>query len=54
MAFQAVGVPDAPVRHVDVFWYTGQFLYSDYAALQRSETERKVLLRQLDSALPPS
>ncbi|MBD8492334.1 energy transducer TonB [Pseudomonas syringae] len=44
--------PDAPLGHVDVFWYTGQFLHSDYAALQRSETERKALLRQRDSALP--
>lgn len=44
--------PKAPLNKVDVFWYTGQFLFSSYAALLRSEDERKVLLEQLGQSIP--
>lgn len=44
--------PDAPLSKVDLFWYTGQFLFSSYAALQLGEEQRKVLLRQLEQAMP--
>ncbi len=41
-----------PLNKVDVFWYTGQFLFSSYAALLRSEDERKILLEQLGLLVP--
>ncbi|MBX8531746.1 energy transducer TonB [Pseudomonas cichorii] len=44
--------PEEPLNKVDVFWYTGQFLFSSYAALLRSEDERKVLLVQLGKSIP--
>ncbi|MCV4285177.1 energy transducer TonB [Pseudomonas capsici] len=44
--------PEEPLNKVDVFWYTGQFLFSSYAALLRSEDERKVLLEQLGLLVP--
>ncbi|AHF65403.1 energy transducer TonB [Pseudomonas cichorii] len=44
--------PEEPLNKVDVFWYTGQFLFSSYAALLRSEDERKLLLEQLGRLVP--
>lgn len=42
----------APLSKVDVFWYTGQFLHSSYAALQLDDEKRQVLLGQLEDAIP--
>ena len=44
--------PDAALNKVDLFWYTGQFLFSSYAALQLGEEQRKILLGQLEQAIP--
>ncbi|MEG5265118.1 energy transducer TonB [Pseudomonas sp. JDS28PS106] len=44
--------PGAPLSKVDLFWYTGQFLFSSYAALQLGEEQRTALLGQLEQAMP--
>lgn len=44
--------PHAPMSHVDVFWYTRQFLHDEYVALRHDERERQALLGKLETAIP--
>lgn len=44
--------PNASLTQIDLFWYTGQFLHSSYAASQHSEAERHDMLKKLEAAIP--
>ncbi|MFK3972641.1 TonB family protein [Pseudomonas sp. NPDC087358] len=45
--------PKAPLSKVDLFWYTAEFLESDYAALRvPDENQRKALLTLLERSVP--
>lgn len=44
--------PNASLTQIDLFWYTGQFLHSSYAASQHSEAERRYMLKKLEAAIP--
>ncbi|MCQ9390792.1 energy transducer TonB [Pseudomonas viridiflava] len=44
--------PDESLSKVDVFWYTGQVLFSSHVAHRHTEHERKALLEQLSDSIP--
>ena len=44
--------PNVSLTQIDLFWYTGQFLHSSYAASQHGEAERRDMLKKLEAAIP--